>query len=248
METTLNPNVLLAGPADAPDEARPEDDRRERPPLRSHGLLDLVVRDDPALDDALLDDERLPGALTGLLAIALFGLAAHGLAVGFAAWHLGATSDWLAGTPVVWMPLALVGAFVGTLLLCLPTFYFHTQLAGLDAPFRLVAAQGLRVLARTSVLLLGAMPFYVAFVLLAVLGIADPLEAVLFGLVVPFLVGLAGKVTLYQAFGRLRHRVPITHPRRGDVLLRMVVCWGGLYTVMAPVALWKLGSALGAVL
>jgi hypothetical protein len=214
--------------------------------------FELVMRDSPDLSQALLDKEALPSWTGQLLGISVLGLAIHGAAVGLVSKLLlerGASFVWVKGSVLLWMPLTFVGALLGALAICLPTFYFYTQLSGLDASFRLVTAQALRVQAKTSVLLLAALPFYVALALGSVVTKQiDPGLVVACGLGLPFLVGLVGIRSLYRGFVELLEVLPITHRRRGDFLLRMVLCWGAVYSVVAPVSLWRLGEWLGRVL
>ncbi len=211
------------------------------------GILDLILRGQSRLTRVLLDERALPVAVQRLLALSLLGVGVHGLLVGIAAQLLRVELPWGGplGHPVVWMPLALVLAFVGGLCVCLPSFYFYTQLAGLDASFRLVTAQALRAQATTAVLLLGVAPFYAALVLGCVAGaIADAPRVVLAGVALPFVVGLYGQRALYRGFGELSLVLPITHRRRGDFLKRMIVCWTVVYAAVAPVALVRLAQAL----
>lgn len=221
----------------------------EAPAAPKLGMFDLVLRGQEQLTQVLRDERTLPVATQRLLVLSLLGLGAHGLVVGFAAQVLGRGGDgWIMqqGHPVVWMPIAFILAFLGALAVCLPSFYFYTQLSGLDAPFRLVAAQALRAQATTSVLLLGAIPFYAAAVLSAAVGLVGDVPAIIvIGLCLPFVVGLIGLRALYRAFCDLAKVLPITHARRGNFLARMVLCWGAIYTAVAPVALYRLAEALG---
>jgi hypothetical protein len=223
-------------------------------PEKVLGMLDLVLRGGTRLDEALLDERSLPGIVRRLLVLSLGGMAVHGLVVGFAAQVLHpAWGAALAGPhPVLWMPVAFVLSFLGAIGVCLPSFYFYTQLSGLDASFRLVTAQALRAQATTSVLLLGVLPFYAAAVLsCAVFGgflSFDANGVVVLGMILPFGVGLFGIHALYRSFRALAQVLPITHVRRGAFLGRMVLCWGMVYSAVAPVALWRIGEALSHVL
>ena len=215
-------------------------------------LFTLVMRDDAGLDSALLDDQRLPGTLRGLLFWSVLGLFVHGLAVGVVAQLAtggalaSSLSAWLGLWPVLALPLGLTGAFVGALMICLPSFYFYTQIAGLDAPFRVVTAQALRVKARTSVLLLGCLPFYVALALASVAGLVDDVTMVIaVGLGLPFAIGLAGIESLRKSFARLASVLPITHPRRVRFLNVLSLAWGAVFTAVTPVALYRLVEWLG---
>ncbi len=215
-------------------------------------MFDLVLRGRERLNQLLLDERRLPGTVQRLLLLSLAGLCAHGLVVGAAAELLGSESGaalFSRGRPALWMPLASMLSFVGALCVCLPSFYFYTQLSGLDASFRLVTAQALRAQATTSVLLLGALPFYAAWVLSCRLGLYPDAKTVLVaGMALPFAVGLFGVHAVYRSFRELARELPITHPRRGDFLGRMVLCWGAVYSAVAPVALFRLSETLGELL
>ena len=215
------------------------------------GMFDLILRGRQKLDVLLRQESELPGSAARLLALALIGTAVHGLVLGLAAQLLppeivGPFSA--RGTPVLWMPLAFTGSFVGALCICLPSFYFYTQLSGLDASFRLVTAQALRAWATTSVLLLGFLPFFAAYALAAALKVIDGQAVMTIGYLLPFAVGLFGVRALYRAFEELSLHLPHTHKRRGNFLLRMVLAWAAVYSVVTPVALWRLAEALARVM
>lgn len=209
------------------------------------GMFDLVLRGQSHLTQVLRREKDLPATLQKLLVLSLLGLGVHGLVVGFAAEVLAVPLFGSAhGHPALWMPIAFVLAFVGALCVCLPSFYFYTQLSGLDASFRLVTAQALRAQATTAVLLLGVTPFYAALVLAGAVGIVERFDHVIVaGLAIPFVVGLFGMRALYKGFCDLAEVLPVTHRRRGDFLRRMVLCWAVVYTAVAPVALYRIGEA-----
>jgi hypothetical protein len=216
------------------------------------GMFDLVLRDPARLDALLLDEGQLGAALHKLLGLSLLGLAAHGLLLGFVQrtilWNSLSveTQMFLGNHPACTMPVAFVCAFLTALGVCLPTFYFFTQLSGLDASFRLVTAQAVRVMARTAVLLLGALPFYAALSLSrAVSSVVSPYTVLAVGFGLPFFIGLFGIASLYCSFRSLVKVLPITHERRGRFLLRMVLAWGAVYSAVAPVALFRCVEALG---
>ena len=225
---------------DAPAAIQPEPEPGEL------GMFDLILRGQAHLTSVLRREEDLPVTMQKLLVLSLLGLGVHGLVVGFAAEALG--ENLFAGAhghPTLWMPIAFVLAFVGALCVCLPSFYFYTQLSGLDASFRLVTSQALRAQATTAVLLLGVTPFYAALVLAGALGLVESsIHVILAGVAIPFVVGLFGMRALYKGFCDLAQVLPITHQRRGDFLRRMVLCWGAVYTAVAPVALYRIAEAL----
>lgn len=212
-------------------------------------LFDLLLRGQRQLSQLFVEQDDLTPTIRRMLFLAVLGLGVHALAVGTAIHFLQQPGEWLAGgNPFVWAPISFVIAFLGTLLICLPSFWFYTQLAGLDASFRLCTAQALRAQATTSVLLLGTLPIYFAIVLSAALRILiAPQNAIFIGFALPFVVGLFGIRAVYVGFQDLLGKIPITHPRRGNFISRMVILWGGLYTVIAPVALFRLVQAFSAV-
>ncbi len=210
-----------------------------------------MLRDAEGVDDMVCDGERGLSALHHLLILGILGLALHGLALGVVI-HLATPALPLSfatqGMPLLWVPLALVGGFLSSIAICLPSFYFYTQLSGLDASFRLVTAQSLRVQARTSVLLLGILPFYLAWALSSFLGISQIDQVVALGFIIPFLMGFAGLYSVYQSFRRLAKKLPITHTRRGQFVLRLVLCWGAVTATVAPVAVFRLAQTFSGVL
>jgi len=214
-------------------------------------MFDLILRGRESLDDLLREESQLAAAAQKLLLLSLLGLLIHGVVVGLAASLLppqAVGAFFGRGHPWVWLPLSFMGAFLGALGICLPSFWFYTQLSGLDASLRMVAAQALRAQATTSILLLGVVPFYAAYVLGAALRIFDPAGVMTVGLALPFAVGLWGVWALYRAFSSLASHLPKTHERRGNFLLRMVLAWSAVYTAIAPIALWRIAEALGGML
>lgn len=218
-------------------------------------FFEAMLHDGKEVDDMVCDDTRLVTTLQKLLAIAVFGLVAYGLVLGAMLQVSGVDSLWfipVEGTPVLWVPLALTGGFLTAMAVCLPSFYFYTLLSGLDASFRLVTAQSLRVQARSSVLLLGVLPFYLAIGLTPFLGIEVMLTQLGFvlaiGLILPFLVGFGGLVSVYASFRRLIKRLPLTHSRRGNFVLRMVACWAAVMASVAPVAVVRFATYFSTVI
>ena len=212
--------------------------------------FDLILRGQRDLDVLLQDERNHSPIIRKLLTVAILGLAAQGMTVGLTMQFFGADrisfyADVVRGPIVLWMPFAFLAAFLGALSICLPSFYFYTQLSGLDASFRLVTAQALRTQATTSVFLFGVLPIYLAVALTSVVTkeIA-PAAVVLVGFASPFLVGLTGVRALYRGFRHMLSYVEITHERCGAFLLRMLVAWSAVYTAIAPVALYRAVTAL----
>jgi hypothetical protein len=217
---------------------------------RPRHFYDLLIRDDPRLDEVIVAGERRIEPIQKLLMLSVGGTTLYGFAVGLAAQFLqlpGPIGEWLGQVPLLTLPLALTAAFLLALAVCLPSFYFYTQLSGLDASFRLITMQALRIQARTSILLLGVLPVYTAIVLGAVVGVIEGGEhLILLGVVLPFVVGLAGLTSLHKSFERLGQVLPVSHVRRPCFLSRMVMAWGMVYAVVCPVAVYRLGEGLAA--
>lgn len=219
-----------------------------RPQARS--LYEMLIRDDPSVDAIVTDDDHSLETIQHLLLVSIVGFLLYGSGVGLAAQlflqrlALG-DGNCFGNVPLLTIPLALTGAFLLALLVCLPSFYFYTQLSGIDASFRLITAQALRVQARTAVLLLGALPLYVAVVLAGLIGAIETIECILlFGLALPFVVGLAGLRSLQRSFARLAAILPVAHTRRVGFLPRMIFAWGVVYSAVCPIALFRIGGLL----
>ena len=217
-------------------------------PLPKQSFYELVIRDGKELDQAIIHDAD-EESVRRLLAVSIAGLLLFGLGVGLAM-QFGNhdVGRWLGPMPAIAFPLALTTSFVGALAICLPSFWFYTQLAGLDASFRLVTLQALRVQARTSTLLLGALPFYAAVALGPVTGVLDEKTVILIGLALPFFMGLFGVVALYRSFRRLANELPVSHRRRPFFVVGVVVAWSVVYTAVCPIALAWAGAIFGDIL
>lgn len=205
-------------------------------------VLEALIRSQSDLDRLLRDNDRIGGAIRVLLSVSVAGLTLHGLVLAAVATALGVADLF----SFAWMPLAFVTSFLGAISICLPSFYFYTQLSGLDASFRLITAQALRAQATTAVFVLGVLPFYAALALAAAIGLIVNGEAVIgIGAGLPFFVGLIGLKAVYDGFSRLSSSLERTHLRRGAYLRRMVLCWGAVYTAVAPIALWRITETFG---
>lgn len=212
------------------------------------GLFALLLGGQDRLGRMLRDGATLRETVPKLMGVSVLAFALHGLVVGATAELLRDRMGSLAlgGHPVVWLPAALVAAFVGALGVCLPVFYFCSQVAGLDVPVALVAAQALRGNATGAALLLGLVPFYVAYALGCALQLfGDPAVAVAAGLALPFVVGLWGVRAVWAGFTELAAGLPEGLEGRRAPLLAMLAFAVTVYAAVAPVALWRLAGALG---
>lgn len=201
-------------------------------------MFDVVLKDQERLDALMLDDAEVGSTIQRLLGLSVAGIVLYGVVVAGAQIALAAAP--MSHTMAI--PASLTAAFVGALCVCLPSFYFYTQLAGIDASFPVIAAQALRVQATTTVFMLGALPLYAALAFASALGVQlfTPDLLLIEGLLLPFFLGLFGIHALYRAFTRIATMLPRTHLRRGRFLTRLVLCWGAVYSAVAPVALWRM--------
>lgn len=205
-------------------------------------LIHWLISDHEDLDYILLKPENWSNNLQSLLLLTLLGLGLHGFCVG---WLAQTTHTIQATGTLSWMPVVFVGAFVGSMIVCLPSFYFYTQLAGLDMSFAIVGVFASRVLAKTAVLLFGLLPFYVALALSTRYTALTIDDIIVVGFLLPFVVGFWGLRTLYYAFQMLNDTFPKQYQHRGNFLLRTVMAWGGIYLVVAPVALLSMTQSFG---
>jgi hypothetical protein len=205
-------------------------------------MFELLLDDGRELDRVILDGDQYRSTLQRLLLVSVIGLGVFAAIVGLiwpASGLLGASSTL---HPSIWAPLVLIGAFLTAKVVCLPSFYFYTQIAGLDAPFHVIVAQSLRVQARSSVVLLGVTPFYAALALAShtdVLGTGNTMTPALIGVALPFIVGLSGLRSLYRSFRRLLDDLPITNESRSKFVMALVLCWSAAFSAVAPVALYR---------
>jgi len=239
--------ILLPAPAELPRAlpAAPPPAPFVRAELPS--ALELVLHRRWRLDELQLFPEAHELLVPRLAALSAAALALDGLVVG----ALGAalpevTPLFAASAPWQWLPVVVPFALFLALCLCLPSFWFYVQLAGLDADVALVALLGVRVQSVASVLLLGLLPFWATLALASALHLPSPSgETVLaLGLALPFVAGLAGLADLRGTLGFLAERLPRSHAGRTPFLRRLVLAWGAVYTAVAPVALYRLFEAI----
>ena len=121
-----------------------------------------------------------------------------------------ASARWSDGT---WanLTLAYVLGLVGATGVCLPSFYFYGLLAGVKLSMLQSAAHAVKCLAVTSVVLVGALPIYVA-ISLGMIVFSAPAEGIRWiigpGLALPFVAGLWGVKTLFLGFADLAETLP----------------------------------------
>jgi hypothetical protein len=215
-------------------------------PQRRPDMIRLLLGGTKLFNEELQDPTRLATRLTQSLGIALVGFGLHGAITGVVAQLLAPDLHLipLAGHPMLWLPIALTVSLIGALGLCLPVFFFCTQMAGLDVSPAMVAVQALRANATRAVVLFGLLPVMVALALgaLALQTGADAVVAV--GLALPIVIGLGGIRSVYQGFVDLADRQQLSKERR-PLMLGMILAATVIYGLIAPVALYRLCDVLG---
>lgn len=232
-------------------------------------LVDLLLKDQPRLDRIARHPrhqrELIPRFLAiGMIGFVLFGI---GLSIVFNAaglWpQLHAVSAWLAGSVdgLIRFPAAtavstwldgsaftLIAAFtlglIGTIGVCLPSFYFYGLLAGVKTSMLQVTVHATKGMASAAVALIGVLPIYVALVL-GTLVFGLPEQAVklqcYLGMVLPFIAGLWGTRSLYIGFVSLSDTLPPERRcRRACLLRRLMFAWCACMTAVTPVMIYTL--------
>jgi hypothetical protein len=221
--------------------------------VKTTDLIELMLKDRRRLDALIRDESLAPELIPKLLAVALLGFSIFGIAStlilnlepSLPAWVPRAS--WSDGT---WANLTLAYALglVAATGVCLPSFYFYGLLAGLKLSMLQSTAHAVKCLAVTSVVLVGALPIYVA-VSLGMVVFSAPAEALhlttALGLALPFLAGLWGVRTLFLGFTDLADTVPACRKfERACFLRRLTVAWAACYTAVTPLMIAWLWTRL----
>jgi hypothetical protein len=222
-------------------------------------LLDLLLKDRPALEQLLRRPDRQRRLVPRLLALGTIGFAIYGAATTVMLNAVRVTwGFWPAGVPrahwnhasIANLLLAYCLGLVAANGICLPSFYFYGLLAGVRTSMLGVVCHAMKGMASAAIALLGILPIYVATALTVIVfpvpqGLV--LGCVALGLALPFLAGVWGVKTLYDGFLELRDT--ICHERRESrtcLLRRLLVAWCGLYTAVTPLmdyVLWSFFAA-----
>ncbi|HTV17675.1 MAG TPA: hypothetical protein VMG12_03365, partial [Polyangiaceae bacterium] len=140
-EAAREPYASSAGAAPSSDDGIDDDVSVDGP----SDFYELVLRDNAGLDRFIVEPELQESGVRHLLGVSVAGTLLYGAMVGLVAQVSGPSAmEWLGRWPVLTLPLAFTGAFLGALAICLPSFYFYTQLSGVDASLRVVTGQALR--------------------------------------------------------------------------------------------------------
>jgi uncharacterized membrane protein len=216
-------------------------------------LVDLMLKDQGRLDTVIREEARAADLMPRLLAIALVGFTIFGIAATLIL-NLGDSLPWWVprarSTFGTWanLTLAYVLGMVAATGVCLPSFYFYGLLAGVKLSMLQSAAHAVKCLAVTAVVLVGALPIYVA-VSLGMIVFSAPPEylrfTIMLGLALPFVAGLWGVKTLFLGFRDLADTLaPSRKAARAMFLRRLTVAWAGCYTAVTPVMILWLWTRL----
>jgi hypothetical protein len=148
--------------------------------------------------------------------------------------------------------LALVGAYAFGLVaasgVCLPSLYFYCLLAGVRMTMLEVVVHAVKSKAVAAVALVGILPIYVAIAMGVVIfdgGEYFLAATMLLGLMLPFIAGLWGTVSLYQGFSQLCDTMPPDRAKRRECFLRrLVLSWSACYSAVMPVMIYSLWEVL----
>lgn len=207
-------------------------------------LVELVLKDRGRLNALIREDSHAPELIPRLLAVALLGFTVFGIATTLIMNLGGSLPSWVPLTrwsDGTWanLTLAYVLGLVAATGVCLPSFYFYGLLAGVKLSMLQVAAHSVKCLTITAVVLVGALPIYVA-VSLGMIVFSAPDDAlrltITLGLALPFVAGLWGVKTLFLGFADLADTLPpFRKAQRARFLRRLTVAWAACYTAVTPV-------------
>lgn len=221
----------------------------------NNSLYNLLVRDRQAATERCAEPESAASLLPRFAGLGLLGFGAYGAVMGLV--HAQLPPEWPWATDDgLWMGtryfLTFAGAFFGTKVATLPTYYFHALLAGIRTHAWRVAVEVLRAQATQAMVMIGLLPLFLAMGIGAGrLGDRGLAELVLGGgLLLPFVAGLPGTWTMYGSLRRMaREATPTDEPwtpgRRGPMPGLLLLAWTLLFTVMAPVGAIAIWTALG---
>lgn len=221
----------------------------------NNSLYHLLVRDRKAAHARCAESESAASLLPRFAGLGLLGFGAYGAVMGLVRAQL--PPEWRYATDDgLWMGaryfLTFSGAFFGTKVATLPTYYFHALLAGIQTHAWRVAVEVLRAQATQAMVMLGLLPLFLAMGIGAGrLGDPSLAELVLYcGVLLPFVAGLPGTWTMYESLSRMaREANPEEQPwapwRRGPMPGLLLLAWTLVFAVMAPVGAWAIWSALG---
>jgi hypothetical protein len=142
------------------------------------------------------------------------------------------------------LPLAYTLSIVLASCVCLPSFYFHSLLAGVRITWLQIVGVIARATAYNGVILLGVVPIYVALMMGLIVFAAPPdviRWSVAAGLTLPFVVGFSGLRAIHSGIADLAAEMPQDwRCRREPLLRRLTLAWAAVYTAVLPVMIYRL--------
>lgn len=245
--TDLTPHEAVLG----------SDQAADRQELSLTQLLDLLLKDRPAVEHLLREPDQQRRLVPRLLTLGLIGFAIYGVAATVVLNAVQVTWNfWPPAIPranwgdesIANLLLAYCLGLVAANGVCLPSFYFYGLLAGVRTSMLGVLAHAMKGMASAAVALVGILPIYVAAALSAVVFPVPPafvLGCVAFGLLLPFVAGLWGVKTLYDGFMTLRDTICAERREaRACLLRRLLVAWCACYTAVTPLMVYVLWNFL----
>jgi hypothetical protein len=159
----------------------------------------------------------------------------------------GKLSPWVSGQALV-LTAAYAFGLVAASGVALPSLYFYCLLAGIRMTMLEVVVHAVKSKAIAAVALVGILPIYVALAMGVVIfnfSEAWLVKAMLLGLVLPFIAGFWGTVSLYQGFAQLCDTMPADRAaNRACFLRRLVLSWSACYSAIMPVMIYSLWEVL----
>jgi hypothetical protein len=217
------------------------------------GLTELLLKNSRKVDSLARDETWQADLIPRFLGIAVTSFSVFSLALAIILSL--APTDYLPGLlkdawqrspgrAGVSLGLAYVVGLVATTGICLPSFYFYGLLSGVRITILQVTTHIMEGMAATSLMLIGLLPIYVAYVLgLIVFGAPSSslVPMIYAGLALPFIAGLWGLRTIYRGFMQLADTLsPERRCRRRCFLRRLTLACTACYSAVTPVMIYTL--------
>jgi hypothetical protein len=222
------------------------------------GLAELLLKNRSQVDDMVRDESLQAVLIPRFLGIAVTSFTVFSLALAMLLSPMPAENlpgflreAWIRspGQAGVSLWFAYTFGLIAATGVCLPSFYFYGLLSGVRITLLQVTAHIMQGMAATSLMLLGLLPIYVAYVLGMIVFHATGTSIrpmIYIGLALPFVAGLYGVRTIYRGFMQLADTLPPERRcRRSCFLRRLTVACSACYTAVTPVMIykvWEIGS------
>jgi hypothetical protein len=229
----------------------------EEPPIdvddqSALGLAELLLKNNRHVDSMVREVDHQATLIPRFLGIAVTSFTVFSLAFAMLLSRVPAESlpDFLKDAWVhnpsragISLWLAYTFGLVAATGVCLPSFYFYGLLSGVRITLLQVTAHIMEGMAATSLMLMGLLPIYVAYVLGMIVfdAPANSLRPMIYvGLSLPFIAGLYGVRTIFRGFMQLADTLPLERRcRRGCFLRRLTLACSACYTAVTPVMIYK---------